>query len=136
MTQTEALAIMLAGNSVLLTGAAGTGKTYTLNKYIRLARAAGKSVSVTATTGLAATHINGCTIHSWAGIGIRNSLNKSFFDNMPKNRIQIINNTDVLIIDEVSMLHDYRLDLVDNVCRVARETDKPFGGIQVIFCGD
>jgi ATP-dependent DNA helicase PIF1 len=136
MTQTEALAIMLAGNSVLLTGAAGTGKTYTLNKYIRLARSAGKTVSVTATTGLAATHINGCTIHSWAGIGIKNNLHKSFFEKLPKNRKQIIDNTDVLIIDEISMLHDYRLDLVDSVCRSVRGIDAPFGGIQVIFCGD
>ena len=136
MTQKEALAIMLAGNSVLLTGAAGTGKTYTLNKFIRLARSQGKSVSVTATTGLAATHINGCTIHSWAGIGIKDSLSNSFFDNMPKNRRQIIENADILIIDEVSMLHDFRLDLVDEVCRKVRLNDKPFGGIQVIFCGD
>ena len=136
MTQNEALAIMLAGNSVLLTGAAGTGKTYTLNKFIRLARSRGKVVSVTATTGLAATHINGCTIHSWSGLGIRNALHKSFFDNMPKNRKQIIENTDVLIIDEVSMLHDYRLDLVDQVCRQVKNNQSPFGGIQVIFCGD
>src|SRR5690606_38695238 len=51
-------------------------------------------------------------------------------------RQEIIQKTDVLIIDEVSMLHDYRLDMVDEVCRQVREKDEPFGGIQVIVSGD
>ena len=61
MTQDEALAILESGASALLTGAAGTGKTYLLNRFIKRARADGKSVAVTATTGLAATHLNGNT---------------------------------------------------------------------------
>ena len=79
MTQDEALAILEKDNSVLLTGAAGTGKTYLLNKFIRRAKKSGKNVAVTATTGLAATHLNGITIHSWAGIGIHDELPKKFF---------------------------------------------------------
>lgn len=136
MDQNLALEIMLAGESVLLTGPAGAGKTYVLNEFIKLARAQGKVVAVTATTGLAATHLNGSTIHSWSGIGINNSLPRNFFEFLPKGRFNTIESTDVLIIDEISMLHDYRLDMVDQVTRRVRGKDAPFGGIQVILCGD
>lgn len=137
MDQALALEIMSEGKHVLLTGPAGSGKTYVLNEFIRRAKGEGKFVSVTATTGLAATHINGSTIHAWSGMGIHDSLPPHFADNLPKGRRDIILGTDVLIIDEISMLHDFRLDLVDQICRVVRrEADKPFGGIQVILCGD
>jgi ATP-dependent exoDNAse (exonuclease V) alpha subunit len=136
MDQALALEIMLAGESVLLTGPAGSGKTYVLNEFITAARKQGKIVAVTATTGLAATHLNGSTIHSFFGIGIHDDLPKDFFDHLLKSRRDTIEKTDVLIIDEVSMLHDYRLDMVDTVARVVRDKDLPFGGIQVILCGD
>lgn len=136
MKQGMALEIMLSGESVLLTGPAGAGKTFVLNRFIRLAKAGGKHVSVTATTGLAATHLGGTTIHSWAGIGISDSLGFGFADNIAKGRREIIEKTDVLIIDEISMLHDYRLDMVDEACRIVRKKDEPFGGIQVILSGD
>ena len=136
MTQQEALAIMDSGASVLLTGAAGTGKTHTLNVFIRHARASGKLVSVTATTGLAATHLNGNTIHSWAGIGIKHQVHPDMLKKMPDSRKKIIKNTDILIIDEISMLHDYRLEMIDTVCKHVRQNDAPFGGLQVILCGD
>jgi len=136
MMQNEALGILHAGQSVLLTGAAGTGKTYTLNQFVRYARAHGKTVAMTATTGLAATHLNGTTIHAWAGIGVHDELPKEFGNKLSKQRRDIISKTDVLVIDEISMLHDYRLDMVDTVCRLVRENDKPFGGIQVVLCGD
>ena len=79
MDQALAIEIMLSGESVLLTGPAGSGKTHILNDFILQSRRSGKNVSVTATTGLAATHLNGSTIHSWAGIGISNSLHKNFW---------------------------------------------------------
>ena len=136
MNQELALAILLSGKSALLTGAAGTGKTYLLNKFIVQARAMGKKVSVTATTGLAATHLGGNTIHSWSGIGVADELPNNFVERMSKTRKEVIGKTDVLIIDEISMLHDFRLDMVDEVCRAVRETDEPFGGIQVVLSGD
>lgn len=137
MDQALALEIMLEGHSVLLTGAAGAGKTYVLNEFIRRAKKEGKVVSVTATTGLAATHLGGSTIHGWSGIGVNDVLPPKFHENFSKTRHDIIGNTDVLIIDEISMLHDYRLDMVDQVARAVRERmDEPFGGIQVILCGD
>lgn len=137
MDQSLALEIMLSGESVLLTGPAGAGKTYVLNQFIRLAKADGKHVSVTATTGLAATHLGGTTIHAWAGIGVMDELPSGFAAHVSKGRRDIIEKTDVLIIDEISMLHDFRLDMVDLACRLVREKpDIPFGGIQVIMSGD
>ncbi len=136
MTQNQALAILESGQSVLLTGAAGAGKTYTLNKFIARAREDGKVVAVTATTGLAATHLNGTTLHAWAGIGVHDELPSSFVQHMGKQRRDIIEKTDVLVIDEISMLHDFRLDMVEQVTRQVRGIDKPFGGLQVILSGD
>lgn len=137
MNQALALEIMLSGESVLLTGPAGAGKTYVLNQFIKLAKYEGKHVSVTATTGLAATHLGGTTIHSWSGIGVGDFLPNGFAEHVAKGRREIIEKTDVLIIDEISMLHDFRLDMVDEVCRLVRkEPDLPFGGIQVIMSGD
>lgn len=136
MDQELALEILMSGESALVTGAAGTGKTFLLNRFIRLAKADKKHVSVTATTGLAATHLGGTTIHSWSGIGIHDSISTNFADHISKGRREIIEKTDILVIDEISMLHDYRLDMVDEVCRLVREDDRPFGGIQIIMCGD
>lgn len=136
MKQSEALAILESGQSVLLTGAAGAGKTYLLNQFIRRAREDGKSVAVTATTGLAATHLNGATIHAWSGIGVRDGLDGMFFHKLSKQRADLITKADVLIIDEISMLHDFRLDMVEEVARTLRGGDGPFGGLQVVLCGD
>jgi ATP-dependent DNA helicase PIF1 len=137
MNQALALEIMLSGESVLLTGPAGAGKTYVLNQFIKLAKHEGKHVSVTATTGLAATHLGGTTIHSWAGIGVSDYIPQGFAEHIAKGRREIIEKTDVLIIDEISMLHDFRLDMVDEACRLVRkEPDVPFGGIQIIMSGD
>ena len=136
MDQALALEVLLAGENALLTGPAGSGKTYVLNEFIKRARRKGKTVAVTATTGLAATHLNGSTIHSWSGIGIHDSLTPDFHDNLRQSRRDTIDGTDILIIDEISMLHDYRLDMVNEIARRVRKSDKPFGGLQVVLCGD
>ena len=136
MTQNQALAILDAGHSVFLTGPAGSGKTFVLNQFIKNARQDGKNIAVTASTGLAATHLGGNTIHSWSGIGIADELNKRALSEMSKSRREQITGADVLIIDEVSMLHDFRLDMVEEVCRLVREEEAPFGGLQVVLSGD
>lgn len=122
---------------MFLTGPAGSGKTYVLNQLIKLKKHEGKHVSVTATTGLAASHLGGSTIHSWSGIGVRDEIGAHFVDGLSKSRREIIEKTDVLIIDEISMMHDFRLDMIDNIARlVRRKPDVPFGGIQLIMSGD
>ncbi len=136
MTQALALKILQAGENVLLTGPAGSGKTYVLNEFIRRSRRAGKHVAVTATTGLAATHLTGNTIHAWSGIGIHDELSPTYHETFSQSRRETIRKADILVIDEISMLHEYRLDLVDQVTRAVRQVAKPFGGLQVVLCGD
>jgi len=136
MTQEDALAILESGKSVLLTGAAGAGKTHVLNQFIRRAKKRGKSVAVTATTGLAATHLNGTTIHAWSGIGVHDEFTKHMANKLGKSRQELIKKADILVIDEISMLHDFRLDMIDEVLRFVRDNPEPFGGMQVVLCGD
>lgn len=136
MTQEESLAILDSGASVLLTGAAGAGKTHVLHKFITRSKKRGKYLAVTATTGLAATHLNGTTIHAWAGIGVHDDIITMELHKFSKQRKTLIQKADILIIDEISMLHDYRLDLVDSVMRAIREDERPFGGLQVVLSGD
>lgn len=138
MQQAQALAVMLESNSVFLTGPPGSGKTYILNQYVRRATATGKVVAVTASTGIAATHIGGTTIHSWSGLGIRDQLNARDRQQLSGNGklVKRYNSTDVLVIDEVSMLHGQRLDMVNEICKLLRKDERPFGGLQVVLVGD
>ena len=138
MTQKEALNILKTGRNVFLTGAAGAGKTYVLREYIKYLNEVNAEVGITASTGIAATHMGGVTIHSWSGIGIRDSLDKAEIEAIIEKRKlkEKLKNTTVLIIDEISMLHHFRLDLVDAILKEARGSQEPFGGMQAIFCGD
>ncbi len=138
MTQEQALKILKTGENVFLTGPPGSGKTYVLNKYIEYLKENNVPVAVTASTGIAATHMNGQTIHSWSGLGIRETLNQDDLDNLvskPHVR-ERVSNVEVLIIDEVSMIHAYQIDIVDRICRELRGDVRPFGGLQVVFSGD
>lgn len=129
---------MLAGNSVFLTGPPGAGKTYVLNRFIKTMQKRHKTVAVTASTGIAATHIGGMTIHSWSGLGVRESLSEWDRERLQSNAqlVKRYNAADVLVIDEVSMLHGHRLDLVNEACKLLRKNELPFGGLQVILVGD
>lgn len=138
MTQKEAIKIMKSGRSVFLTGAPGAGKTYTLLQFIKWARKQEKRVAVTASTGIAASHLGGLTIHSWAGIGIQESINDEYLDRLSWNRrlVKRMRKTEILIIDEISMLHGRRLDMINQVTQYIRNDKRPFGGLQVILVGD
>ncbi len=138
MTQKEAISILKLGHTTFLTGAAGAGKSYALREYISYLRKHGVKYAVTASTGIASTHINGTTIHSWSGIGIKQKLLTYELDELEEkqNLYKRWNETQVLIIDEVSMLHASFVDMLDKVGKHLRRSDKPFGGIQVVFTGD
>ena len=103
MTQETALSILKTGANVFLTGEPGAGKTFVINKYIAWLEAAGVHVAVTASTGIAATHIGGMTIHAWSGVGTRDTLTKYDLDHIVSKEklVKRIKKTHVLIIDEV-----------------------------------
>jgi ATP-dependent exoDNAse (exonuclease V) alpha subunit len=138
MTQDEALALLKTGVSIFLTGEPGSGKTHSVNRYIGYLRGKNVSFAYTASTGIAATHGHGVTIHAWSGIGVRDSLTARDLDGLAANKrlVSRIEKTRVLIIDEISMLPARSLDLVDQVCRHIRATSAPFGGMQVVLAGD
>src|SRR5581483_8023551 len=138
MTQAEALNILKMGKNVFITGPAGSGKTHVLNEYIDYLKSHGIEPAVTASTGIAATHLGGQTIHSWSGIGVKDMLSDEDIDEMMQRQYlyKRFERTKVLIIDEISMLHHFRLDLIDWICREMKHSSKPFGGMQVIFSGD
>ncbi|MGL3045661.1 AAA family ATPase [Acinetobacter pecorum] len=138
MKQETALKLLKAGENVFLTGSAGAGKTYTLNQYINYLKARKVSVAITASTGIAATHMNGMTIHTWAGIGIKDFLSEEDLKRMKERKYlkEHLENAQVLIIDEISMLHAKQLNLVNQVLKYFKESDEAFGGIQVIVAGD
>ncbi len=126
------------GHNIFLTGPAGCGKTFLLNKYISFLKKNSIRVGVTASTGIAATHINGRTIHSWSGIGISEEIDDKQIKRLKakKDLRERVACCDVLVIDEISMLNASRLDLVDHVCKAIRKDLRPFGGMQVVLCGD
>ncbi|MGB2785783.1 MULTISPECIES: AAA family ATPase [Psychrobacter] len=138
MRQSSALDILKTGQNVFLTGSAGSGKTYTLNQYIDYLRARRVPVAVTASTGIAATHMNGTTIHSWSGIGIKDELSDRDLTTLSRKQFLAdrLKDTAVLVIDEISMLHAKQLNLVSQVLKHVRKNDKAFGGIQVVVAGD
>lgn len=138
MTQKEALNILKTGVNVFLTGEPGSGKTHTINEYINYLKDNEIDVAITASTGIAATHIGGVTIHSWSGIGIKNKLDRYDLDKIASNEYvsKRIRRTKVLVIDEISMLSSDTLSMVEAVCREVKQNPEAFGGIQVVFVGD
>ena len=138
MKQATALDILKTGKNVFLTGSAGAGKTYTINQYLHYLRARDVAVAVTASTGIAATHMNGMTIHSWAGIGISNELTAKDIARIKKRTVVVerIERTKVLVIDEISMLHRQQFELINQVLQAIKENTLPFGGIQLLVAGD
>ncbi|MFZ2593588.1 MAG: helix-turn-helix domain-containing protein [Minisyncoccia bacterium] len=138
MLQTTALQVLQTGAHVFLTGEPGSGKTFVVNQYIAWLRAHGIEPAITASTGIAATHVGGMTIHAWSGIGIRKFLTEYDIEAiLTREKVfRRIAETHVLVIDEISMLSDATLTMVDTVCRAVKQREIPFGGIQIVLVGD
>ena len=138
MTQGEALTILKTGANIFLTGEPGSGKTHTINTFVDWLRASGIEPSITAATGIAATHVGGMTLHSWSGIGIAESLTKADIDRIASKEhvAKRIAKAKVLIIEEISMLSATTFEMADSICREVRRVDQPFGGLSVILVGD
>lgn len=138
MTQEQALSILKTGANVFLTGEPGSGKTHTINRYVAYLRERDIEPAITASTGIAATHIGGMTIHSWSGTGIKTKLDKYDLDKIASTEYiaKRVLRAQVLIIDEVSMLLSETLSMIDAVCREIKRSPDPFGGLQIILVGD
>lgn len=138
MTQVQALSILKTGANVFLTGEPGSGKTHVINEYAAYLRRRGIEPAITASTGIAATHVGGMTIHSWGGIGIKTRLDRRDLAKIAASQhvVRRVRRAKVLIIEEVSMLSPETLSMVDVVCREIKQSQKPFGGTQVVFVGD
>jgi len=136
--QSKAVEAVLYGKNILLTGPAGTGKSHVISRIRDIFEKRGLKVGMTSTTGKSAILVNGKTIHSWSGIGICSSKESALKRVMgyaaPQERIRT---TNLLIIDEVSMMSSYILDILDYIFRLVRNAPTlSFGGMQVILCGD
>lgn len=138
MTQGEALNILKSGANVFLTGEPGSGKTHTIRSYITYLRSCGIEPAITASTGIAATHIGGMTIHSWSGIGIKKTISPYDLDHLTQNErlVSRLSKARTLIIDEISMLEAETFNSVERVLRTLRGSPDAFGGLQVVVVGD
>lgn len=127
--------------NVFLTGEPGAGKTHTINEFKKWAHSEGFNVAVTASTGIASTHINGKTIHSWASMGIKEVITERDIENILTKAYAVrqMVAADILVIDEISMLSGKTLNNVDRILRHVRGTTisgEAFGGLQVVLVGD
>ena len=137
-------------DNIFLTGGAGTGKSYLINKIIDYFEKYNKNIYVCASTGVASTLINnGITLHSYIGLGplennYKHYINEFYKDisktiiksNFHKSLIRKYKNTEVLIIDEISMVSANTLVILNKLLRQFRGISKPFGGVQIITSGD
>lgn len=128
------------GQSIFFTGSAGTGKSVLLKSIIKGLKKMYRpeEVAVTASTGLASCNIGGITLHSFAGIGLGRGNEGELFKHVKKNKKakRRWKTIKVLIIDEVSMIDGELFSKLDFIARNIRNSSEPFGGIQLIVCGD
>jgi len=125
---------------VFFTGAAGCGKSFILRilKEVLTKLGLGNTIQFCAPTGIAACNIGGLTIHSWAGVGLANKPIETLAAEVSRSRA-VVNrwvNTSILVIDEISMLSAEMFDMLSVIGSRVRLNDEPFGGIQLVLCGD
>ena len=128
------------GHNIFITGAGGTGKSLLIKQIYKHAYARMKEIHVTALTGCASILLN-CkakTLHSWAGIGLGNASVEMLVLKIRKNKYArtMWKETDILVVDEVSMLSAKLFNLLNTIGKSLRGNSRPFGGIQLVFSGD
>jgi len=136
--QKDAFKYIENGDNIFITSkGAGCGKTYLLNQIIQVYKKK-KNIAITASTGIAAVLLNGMTLHSWAGIGLGKKDTKTLIKDIlkKKNYKSRWIKTDILIIDEISLISPELFEKIDYIGRFIRDNSRPFGGIQLIVSGD
>ncbi|MCI0501467.1 MAG: AAA family ATPase, partial [Epsilonproteobacteria bacterium] len=132
------LEAMKTGENIFLTGSAGTGKSHVLKQYITHLRDHKIFPAIVALTGIAASHLKGKTIHSYFALGRQSSVSAIQIAEMVKRAYlqKRFANLNVLIVDEISMVHPSVFDSINNILKAFKKSTKPFGGIQIIVAGD
>ena len=136
--QQYAFELFTQGKNIFISGQAGTGKSFIIEMINKHAHSTNKKINITALTGCAALLLNmkATTIHSWGGIGIGEGSITSIISNIRKYKKLENWLIDVLVVDEVSMMSKSLFELLDAIGKKIRKNNKPFGGIQLVFCGD
>lgn len=139
--QAEILRLVARGHNIFFTGAAGTGKSTVLKAIVCHLQGQKRKVQMVAPTGIAALPLGGTTIHTYAGWNIRTGKTLPIAEmemNAHNRRTwkRLVQCTDVLIIDEISMVENFTFARLDRVMRSARNSEQPFGGAQIIVTGD
>lgn len=128
------------GDNLFITGEGGTGKTTLIQYLIRSARKRNKTLQICAMTGCAALllNCNAKTIHSWSGIRLAKGDAKNVVHSVLYSSAasKVWKSVQILVIDEVSMMSKRLFDILNEIGRRVRQNSRPFGGIQVVFCGD
>jgi ATP-dependent DNA helicase PIF1 len=135
--QQLAMNIMNSGSNIFITGAGGVGKSYIINAFIS-DNSGRLKIGVTSMTGVSAILVKGHTLHSFLGIKLGDGTVNDLYDMIMKKsfiRSRWVN-TNVLIIDEISMMTPILFDKLEHLARLIRKNNRPFGGIQLILSGD
>ena len=138
MQQTTALDILKSGKNVFITGSAGTGKTYLLNLFIQYLKERKVYPTIVASTGIAASHLGGQTVHSFFSLGIRDTVDDGYVEFLLEKKYlkTRFSKLKLLIIDEVSMISPEIFSSMDKILRAFKHASEPFGGVQVVISGD
>jgi len=135
--QSDALETVKRGEHLFLTGSAGTGKSFTINKIVDYFEHNKINYGLTALTGCAASLINGQTLHSYLCLGINKNLNEIYNDIKKYNpKFKALKKLDALIIDEISMMNNELFELINELFKLIKSNDLLFGGVQLILVGD
>ena len=137
--QKTAFEAVQSGKNIFLTGPAGSGKSFLIRHILEWAPSVSRTIAVTALTGCAALLLGKAkTLHSWSGIGLGKESVETLITNILKKPKQkrVWKKTDILVIDEVSMMTPELFEKLDTIGKRIRASEKPWGGIQLILCGD